>query len=159
MSSIEYIVRPYQSPLGPGAIIPSTPSKSTERAVLTWGAQSEMPVPQMPTVNVVCCNEGLQEQARKSAPIRVYQDGDPNSSTYVDVARPQTMTHAKTDQKSCFGESLGWSSEVESSLDAIDAQWQDLFSSFDSTDEHCKVSWTFQYKNLGLPAAPAPAGS
>lgn len=159
MSSIEYIVRPYQSPLSGGVIIPATPGKSRERAVLTWGAKSDMPEPQMPTVNVACCNEGLKEHDRKSEPVRVYQDGDKNSPNYVDYARPTTITHNKHDQKNCFGETLGWTSTVESSLDAIDDEWSGLFDEFDSTDEHCKVSWTFQYKNIGLPGPQVPAGT
>lgn len=147
MPSLEYIVRPYQSPNAHAAIIiPATPALSRERATLIWGATAEMPVPETGNnVNVVCCTEALGEKARKSAPIRVYQDGDPNSATYVDIARPSEMQLLKKDTKQCFPDDWEQMSFAAASVSEVLSEWDDLLAPFDSTDEHCKVSWTFTY--------------
>ena len=41
---LEYIVRPFQAPNAHGTIIiPSTPTPSTETAILTWGGEATLP--------------------------------------------------------------------------------------------------------------------
>ncbi len=142
----EYIVRPYQSPNANGTtIIPSTPAISAQRATLTWGSTAQMPLPEIANVNVACCTEALKEQTRVSRPIRVYQDGDPNSASYVDLARPHQMTLQKKDTTQCLPDDFDQISIVAASLTAFDAEMDALFAPFDSTDQHCKASWTFTH--------------
>jgi hypothetical protein len=142
----EYIVRPYQSPNANGTtIIPSTPTISAQRATLTWGSTAQMPIPEIASVSVACCTEALKEQSRLVQAIRIYQDGNPNSSSYVDIARPQQMTLQKKDTTQCLPDDFDQISYVAASLTVFDEEMNALFAPFDSTDQHCKASWTFTH--------------
>jgi hypothetical protein len=143
MPSLEYVVRPYQSPGPHGTIIiPSTPKGTRERATLTWGAKTELPVPDT-GVNVTCCSEGLKEKDRTSKKIRVFQNDDNTSANWVDVERPQTMNLSKTDKNDCISD---WdqvsqlAADIRAELDADAAD----FGSPTVPEGNCGVTWTFK---------------
>jgi hypothetical protein len=146
MDGFEYIVRPYQSPNAQGrAIIPSTPTGSRERATLIWGAKAKAVIPDTPSISVVCCDEQLQEKQRQSEPVRVYKNGDPASDQWIDYERPIKMALKKSDKASCDDNSWNQMSFVATSISEDLASWDSFFAGYDSTDEHCKASWTFTY--------------
>lgn len=151
MDSLEYIVRPYQSRNSQGSIIiPSTPVSSRQRATLIWGAKAQAVIPDSPDISVVCCDEQLGESKRQSEKVRVYKDGDPTSGQWIDYDRPVRMQLKKKDVASCGDDGWDQISLVAASISADLAAWDNFFSRFDSTDQHCKASWTFTY---GKPAA------
>lgn len=157
MPSLEYVVRPYQSPNANGAIIiPSTPTLSTERATLTWGGSGSGQATitnDGPNWNVTCCDENLKEDVRQEQPIRVYQDGDTNSSNYVDVARPTKMRMGKNDQKNCGEDAWLQMSFAAASVDEILQGFANDLAPFDESQSQCKADWTFTYKKGGTPVA------
>src|SRR4029077_17165672 len=98
MPSLEYVVRPYQSPNSHGGvIIPSTPTGTRKRATLTWGASTTMPIPDG-GMHVESWSENLKETKRTSKKIRVFQNDDQSSSNWVDVERPETLNLSKHDK-------------------------------------------------------------
>lgn len=150
MPSLEYVVRPYQSPASHGGIIiPSTPTGSRQKATLTWGASTTLPIPST-GVNVTCCSEGLKEKDRTSKKIRVFQNDDPSSTNYVDVERPETMNLSKTDKNDCISDwdqvsQLAADIRAELDQDAVD------FGSPTVPQGNCGVSWSF--KNEAQPSS------
>jgi hypothetical protein len=150
--ALEYVVRPYTTPNAHGSIIiPSTPRGTRERATLTWGKDSAIttptPVEVSDAVNfeVVCCKEGLNELDRKSDSERVYQNGDVNSSNWVDLERPKKMRLKKKEKNSCFGPGLSETSDVAQSINESNAMWEyALNSGVTRTHTNCSVSWAFK---------------
>jgi hypothetical protein len=144
LDSLEYVVRPYQTPGPHGTIlIPSTPKNTRERATLTWGAKTEMPVPDT-GVNVTCCSEGLKEKTRSAKRIRVYQNDDENSPNWVDVERPETMSLNKKEKNDCISD---WE-QISGVAQAISGTFdQDLIQMGDPSESDggtCGVNWTFK---------------
>src|SRR4029077_8926412 len=146
MPSLEYIVRPYQSPNSHGAIIiPSTPTGAREKATLTWGATATMPIPDT-GISVECCSEKLDEQSRTSKKIRVFQNNDPSSTNWVDVERPETMKLKKKDKNDCISD---WEqvSQLAAEIRAeLDQDKIDFGSPTDPATGNCGTTWTFKNK-------------
>lgn len=139
---LEYAVRPYQTPNSQGKIIiPSTPSATSERAVLTWGATGTIPKANPTGFNVVCCSEKLQELSREGEIIRIFGT---NSDDYVDVFRANKLTHKKksNDSHPCdspLDQYLGQEFGLDDSGDmTIDLGWA---GTDDTPENDCGVTW------------------
>ena len=95
---LEYVVRPFSSPGALGStLIPSNPGLTVERAILKWGAQATMPAAKSSGVNVVCCNEGLNEQSRQTETVKISNPND--SSQFIMVKRAKSLSLKKTEDK------------------------------------------------------------
>lgn len=88
---LEYIVRPFQAPDSHGKIvIPSTPTASTDTAVLTWGGESDLPDVQYFETGFTTKKgrQDFDEKARDSNTVRIMgQSPDDDSPSYIDVDR------------------------------------------------------------------------
>jgi len=88
---LEYIVRPFQAPNAHGTIvIPSTPTESTETAILTWGGESTLPEVQYTEVGFVTKKqrEDFTEKKRDTERVRI-TGNDPEN--YIDVDRSKKL--------------------------------------------------------------------
>src|SRR4029077_7131771 len=142
MPSLEYIVRPYQSPNSHGGIIiPSTPTGTRTRATLTWGASTTMPIPDA-GINVECCSEKLKETKRTSKKIRVFQNDNESSPNWVDVERPETLNLSKHDKNDCISD---WDQVSELAADIraeLDQDAIDFGSPTVPETGGCGVTWS-----------------
>lgn len=150
LDSLEYVVRPYQTRAANGAvIIPSTPSGSRERATLTWGAKATMPARKEAegiAFEVVCCQEGLEENSRKSETKRIYGGDGSEENNWVDVERPMSLKLKKKGKNGC-GDDWDQISGVAQEVDAALAQFAgDIHSGTASVGggENCSVGWKFK---------------
>jgi hypothetical protein len=144
MSSLEYLVRPYQSPVPHGSIIiPATPTGSHQRATITWGAKATMPTPtDAGGTNVVCYDERSDEMSRTSETQRITgQDGE----SYVDVDRAKTVKLQKNEKKNCDNGLWNQMSGVAQGINGDLAQWASDFAEFDATAPagKCHQTWNF----------------
>jgi hypothetical protein len=144
MPSLEYVVRPYQSPNAHGTIqIPSAPASSNQRATLVWGAKATMPAVNMgENFSVVCCKERLNEQDRQSDTVRITQQD--NSDNYVDVARPNTLHLQKHDANNCgdnWDQFSGVGAEISDTLAAFQS---DVLSGTAAQPGNCDTTWKFK---------------
>jgi hypothetical protein len=150
MPNLEYVIRPYQSPVPFGTtVIPSTPSRGTERATLTWGAtaQGTMPVPtEAPAApntpmryQLQCCKEGLQENSRSTNRHRIIgSDG----VSYVDIERPYQMQLKRNTKHDC-GDSLDQISLVSQGVNAVLNDFSDQITEATAKfgAEDCNTQW------------------
>jgi len=101
--SLEYLVRPFQTPGAHGRIvIPSSPSAGTQRATLTWGAKiapNSLPKATTTGVNVECCNEVSTEESRKGDDITIKASNEPEN--YITVRRATEVKLRKKDDNKC----------------------------------------------------------
>jgi hypothetical protein len=143
---LEYAVRPYQTPNSQGKIIiPSTPGSTTQRATITWGAQSTIP-PANKGFNVVCCSEQLNELERQGETVRIQsqQADDDTSPSYVDVFRSNKLKLNKksNDSHPCdspLDQYLGAEFGLDDTGDAtIDLGWA---GTPDADTSQCGVTW------------------
>src|SRR5215831_17073015 len=82
MPSLEYIVRPFQSPGSQGAvIIPSTPSPTNERATLTWGAKAAVPAVTQGVGFAGCCKESADESNQQYEPVTINNENTANGGS------------------------------------------------------------------------------
>lgn len=92
---LEYIVRPFQAPNAHGTIIiPSTPTPSTETAILTWGGEATLPEVKFIELgfNTKKNREDFVEQNRDAETVRIMgQSPDDDSPSYIDVARSNKL--------------------------------------------------------------------
>lgn len=152
MPNLEYVIRPYQAPTPFGTIIiPSAPSRGTDRASLTWGATTQgtipvaTPAPVAPTMTYQfqCCQEKLNEQSRTNDRIRITgNDGE----SYVDVDRP-TSVQLKRNQKQDCATALEQMSDVYQGINEVLNEFADAFTHGDTTsldDEDCNTQWNFK---------------
>src|SRR4029077_7144657 len=144
MPSLEYVVRPYQSPNSHGGvIIPSTPTGARTKATLTWGASTTMPIPDT-GITVECCSEKLKETDRTSKRIRIFQNDDPSSTNYVDVDRAETMKLSKKDKNDCISD---WDQVSQLAADIraeLDQDAIDFGSPTVPETGGCGVTWAFK---------------
>lgn len=135
---LEQIIRPYQSPDAHGTIvIPSTPTGTSERATLTWGAKATMPpVNAGENFSVQCCNENLTEKGRTNQQVRIT---GPDGESYVDVQRPSQVTLNKKEKNDCDG---GWSqmSGAAAAVGSALAEWEADFANVD-VPHSCGTTW------------------
>jgi hypothetical protein len=147
MDSLEYVVRPYQTPSAHGAIIiPSTPTGTRERATLTWGAEATMPEREEPDgigFQLVCCTETLNENSRETETKRIEQEGNPDN--WVDVDRPTKLKLKKKDANKC-GDVWDQISGVEQQVNSVLSMFNDAIHSGTAgkKDKNCNVSWNFK---------------
>jgi hypothetical protein len=141
--SIEYFVRPFQSPGSHGAtVIPSTPSGTREKAMLTWGASSTMPeiVPHGTDFNTQCCGEALKEDSRQSETVRITQRDNP--ANYIDVARAVNVKLKKREKNSCGG---AYQQELDAFWGSVFKDMDDAFRPLGTSDDdgtkNCGVQW------------------
>jgi hypothetical protein len=141
--SIEFFVRPFQSPGSFGTIIiPSRPSGTHEKAMLTWGAKSKMPemVPTSTNLNVKCCGEALKEASRDSDIVRITQPGKPEN--YVDVARARNVKLKKREKNACGG---AFQAELNAFWGSVFSEIDAAFKPFGAGDtdgqKSCDVQW------------------
>jgi hypothetical protein len=98
MASLEYVVRPWQSPNSHGAVvIPSARRSSHEKATLTWGAKATMPKLKTQGINVIVCNEDSTETKRDGETVRI-TGNDPDN--WIDVFRANKLYLNKKDKTS-----------------------------------------------------------
>lgn len=92
---LEYIVRPFQAPNAHGTIIiSSTPTESTETAVLTWGGEATLPAVTFIETgfNTKKNREDFDEKKRDSDTVRIMgQDPEDDSPSYIDVQRSNKL--------------------------------------------------------------------
>lgn len=152
--SLEYIVRPYQTPSPHGVlIIPSTPGGSRQPATLTWGAPGTMPevneVNEGVAFEVVCCQESIGEQSRTSETKRITQEGNPDN--WVDVRRPISVKLKKKEDNKCGGVS-----DISIAAQEVNATLGEFEEAINSgthapiEKKNCAVTWKF--KNEPEPA-------
>jgi hypothetical protein len=99
MPSLEYAVRPYQSPGRNNFLIPSAPSVTNQRATLTWGATSTPPKPE-PGISVQLkdeqkCKETLNELTRDTERVTIPVTTTEDGTGSITVDRPKTLTLSK----------------------------------------------------------------
>jgi hypothetical protein len=147
--SLEYVVRPWQTPNAHGSIIiPSTPRGSRERATLSWGHDASITMPTPVEVNegvnfeTVCCTENLNETHRETEDIQIYDSS--GGTTYITVERPKSLRLKKKDKNNCFGPGLSETSDVAQGINASNAMWEAaLNSGTTKTHTTCSVGWNF----------------
>lgn len=149
MPSLEYVIRPYQSPTPfRTIIIPSTPSPGRERATLTWGASGEATMPEPEQVvpdnegtinyNYQCCQEQLNELSRENERKRIMGN---DGVSYIDVDRPKTMSLKKNQKQRCMSP-LEQESYVASSINSVLSSWDAEFAGRTETpDDNCHAKW------------------
>jgi len=143
---LEYVVRPYQSPNAQGRIIiPSTPSRTAERAVLKWGAQSTLPQPNITGVTLPCCQEQSDEKDRQGETVRIFGN-DPEN--YVDVFRANKLSLKKQTKQECTESALGSDSFVNDFADL----YPDFRADFQSSifDQQCDQTWNLNNNTTGV---------
>jgi len=100
---LEYIVRPFQAPNAHGTIIiPSTPTPSTETAILTWGGEATLPEVQFIETgfNTRKGREDFDEKNRDAEVVRITgQSPDDDSPSYIDVRRSNKLYLDKTTEE------------------------------------------------------------
>jgi len=102
MPSLEYIIRPFQSPASQGAaIIPSTPQPSNERATLTWGAKAAVPAVTTGVGFAGCCKETNNEIGRDTDQVKIHSSENPDD--YVIVDRAKRLQWEKRTADECAG--------------------------------------------------------
>lgn len=113
---LEYIVRPFQAPNAHGTIIiPSTPTPSTETAILTWGGEATLPEVQYIETgfNTKQGREDFTEKQRDAETVRIMgQDPDDNSPSYIDVSRGNKLYLDKETGRMVQADSPGQSDYV-----------------------------------------------
>ena len=131
MASLEYVVRPYQTPNAQGQIIiPSTPRGAAQRATIKWGAQSTLPQPVFAGVTMKCCDQKSKELSRTGETVRIHgSDGE----SYIDVFRANKLKlNHKTQTQGC--DDPGWETshavqgvltDFSSAVDALSSIWND----------------------------------
>jgi len=124
MPSLEYIVRPFQSPgsLG-GFIIPSTPQPTNERATLTWGAKANIPPVTQSVGFAGCCQEENDETGRTTEPVQI-NDGD----NYIVVDRATQLQWDKNTKSECAGDWDQFSGIGMEVTAALNQFWSDVHS-------------------------------
>src|SRR5215467_9372751 len=124
MPSLEYIVRPFQSPGAQGAlIIPSTPSPTNERATLTWGPKAAVPAVTQSVGFAGCCKEEGDESKQQYEPVTVYNENADNGGS-VSFFRARAFDFDKTTKDECAGDwdqFSGIGLEITSALDQFSA--------------------------------------
>lgn len=153
---LEYIVRPFVSPAPQSnLLIPSSPSTTTEKAVLTWGANGTLPTPKGLSVKNECCNNSNDEFSRDWEDVNVHSQTDP--SNFITVRRTKALSlHQKTDKSKCDD---GW----DQSFFANDSLFNgpDDFGFGDSTQngkDSCKGTYKLNNNTVAEPA-PNPGGT
>ena len=140
---MEYIVRPFQQAQSQGGIlIPSTPSTTTDKAVLTWGAKATMPAATPTGASITCCVNNQLEQSRDYEDVQI-QDQN-NSSNSITVRRAKTLNLQQKHQNSC--------------QDAWDQVAPDISSMFTSTVDANgnTIEGAADFVNLFQPAGSTP---
>lgn len=160
---MEYIVRPFQQPASQGSIlIPSTPSTTTDKAVLKWGAKATMPAVAPSGATITCCVNNQLEQTREYEDVQI-QDQN-NSSNSITVRRAKTLNLNQTHKNSCQDAwdqvapdiSSVFTSTVDANGNTIDGP-ADLMNLFQpdvtNPSEQCKV--TIKLNNNTVAANPS----
>lgn len=158
MSSLESLIRPFSSPAPQGSIlIPSSPSTTTEKAVLKWGASGPLPTPQGLSVKTECCNNSNDEFSRDWEDVKVFSKDSPDN--FITVRRTKALSmHQKTDKSKCDD---GWNQvsaaaqEVTADLAALDANFGD---SSTTGKDSCKGTYNLNNNTVAEPA-PNPGGT
>jgi|SRR5215469_4586497 len=124
MPSLEYIVRPFQSPgsLG-GLIIPSTPSPTNERATLTWGAKANVPAVTQGVGFSGCCQESADESDQQYEPVTIFNENTDNGGS-ISFRRANQFKFDKSTQDTCAGDwdqFSGIGMEITAALDQFSA--------------------------------------
>jgi hypothetical protein len=99
---LEYIVRPFQAPNAHGTIIiPSTPTPSTEMAILTWGGEATLPEVQYIETgfNTRKGREDFTEKNRDADTVRIYGEDPGDGPSYIDVSRSNKLYLDKTTEE------------------------------------------------------------
>lgn len=128
MPSLEYIIRPFQSPLSQGGVIIASSQHGTiERATLTWGAKSAVP-PVKPTgVQFAgCCQETSDEDSRDTETHRIYDASEPEN--WIDVQRTTQLRLNKNTKDDCAGDWDQFSGVGLEITDALDQFSADIHS-------------------------------
>jgi hypothetical protein len=151
--ALEYVVRPYTTPDVHGSIIiPSTPRGSRERATLTWGSGSPASVPtpvevtESVSFELVCCKENLSEQSRETEDVQIFDSS--GGSTYITVERPKSIRLKKKDKNNCNSPLWSHTSDVEQSMNEVNAEWDAALHSGTINvggGKNCSVAWQFKY--------------
>jgi len=127
MPSLEYIVRPFQSPgsLG-GLIIPSTPQPTNERATLTWGAKAAVPAVTTGVGFAGCCQEQNDETGRTTEPITIHDSAEPEN--YIVVNRASQLQWDRNTKNECAGDWDQFSGVGMEVTAALNQFWSDVHS-------------------------------
>ena len=103
MPSLEYVVRPFQSPGSQGAlIIPSTPQPTNERATLTWGAKAAVPAVRTGVGFAGCCKEENDETGRDTDTLVIHDSAEPEN--YITVSRATRLQWDRATKDECAGD-------------------------------------------------------
>ena len=150
--SLEYLVRPFQSPGAHGRIvIPSSPSAGAQRATLTWGAKTApdtLPKAKSLGVNVECCNEISTEQSRKGDDITITATNAPEN--YIKVRRATEVKLKKKEDNKCDD----WLANNSFVASGVKEAFADLKAEIHASDAdfmpegsnpECKQKTTFKY--------------
>jgi hypothetical protein len=140
---LEYAVRPYQTPDSHGRIIiPSTPTSTSERAVLTWGATGTVPNAQPQGFNVVCCNYKVEEIERQGEIAQIPITQEDIDQGHTQVFRSNQLKHKQTKSNKCdspLDQYLGQEFGLDDTGDVtVDLGWA---GTPDASDEACGVTW------------------
>jgi hypothetical protein len=148
---LEYAVRPYQTPGSQGKIIiPSTPGSSSQRATITWSAQSSV-TPQNNGFNVTCCGEHLDELTREYEVVQIPVTQAQVDEGHLDVARSNKLTlHKKLQSNKCdspLDQYLGAEFGLDDTGDVfVDLGWA---GTPDADTDQCRVTWALNNNTTG----------
>lgn len=150
MASLEYIVRPWQTPNSHGAIvIPSTPQNTREKATLTWGAKATMPAQNTSGINVVCCSEESTEFKREGETVRIQGNGEDN---WIDVFRSNKLHLKKKEKNTCASDWDQFSGVGLEITDAL-AEFEDALNSGTTAGNNepktCGQVWSLNNNTTG----------
>jgi hypothetical protein len=140
--TLEYVVRPFQSPGSQGTtIIPSTPSRPSDKAILTWGASAVMPPVKGINFQVVCCKEESDEKSRESDRLQIM--GNDNES-YIWVQRASQLKLNKSEKNSCgddWDQFSGIGLEITGALAEFAADIHSGTAAGDANPTQCEQTW------------------
>jgi hypothetical protein len=99
---LEYVVRPFVSPAPQSStLIPSSPSTTTEKATLSWGAEIavNLPSPQGLSVKTVCDKTNQNEITRNWEDVNIHSQDNPDN--FITVRRTKSLGFHEINHDQC----------------------------------------------------------
>ena len=152
--SLEYLVRPFQSPGAHGPIvIPSSPSAGAQRATLTWGAKTApdtLPKAKSLGVNVECCNEISTQSSSEASGVDIFVTGPDAEGISFRVNRSDVVVAKKKEDNKCddwLANNSFVASGVKEAFAELHAEIHASDADFmpEGSNPECKQKTTFKY--------------
>jgi hypothetical protein len=151
--SLEYLVRPFQSPDAFGRTrLPSAPGR-TERATLTWGAKTApgtLPKAKTTGFNVECCNEISTQSSSEASGVDIFVTGPDAEGISFRVNRSDVVVAKKKEDNKCddwLANNSFVASGVKEAFAELHAEIHASDADFmpEGSNPECKQKTTFKY--------------